>query len=96
MGHGLCADVFLYGHRVVRTPLDRGVVGHKEAFSAVNHADARHDSSRVRPPVVKLESGQRGQLKKRCSRVDDLLNSFASEVFASGAVPVNVLPSTAF
>ncbi len=94
MGHGLSTYVFLDRHRVVGAPLDRGVVGHEEAFPSVHHANSSDDASRMGATVVEFVSGERREFEEGRTRVDDSLNAFPCKVLATGAVAFDVLPST--
>ena len=80
MSHGLSADVFLDRHRVVGTTFHGGIVGHKQALSPVNHADARDDSCGVRSSVIEVVSSQRGEFEEGCSRVNNAFDTLSRQV----------------
>ena len=64
-GDFLGAQVFLHRNRVVGTALDGRVVGRHHHFPAVNHADARDDSSRLYLVFVHPQPGQGTEFQER-------------------------------
>ena len=82
VSHRLRSDVFFHRHWIIRAALDRGIVGHKEAFTSVDHADSRHDASRVGSSVVQVVGRQRRKLQEGGTGVNDAFDSLPCKVLA--------------
>ena len=76
---------------IVRAALDRGVVGDDQHFAARHAADAGDEARARRVVVVQIPGGQRRQLQKRRSWVEQLLDPLAHRELALLAVPLDVL-----
>ena len=95
LGDLLRAEVLLDGEREVRAALDRGVVGHDHALTALDDADAGHDPGPRRLAVVHLPCGQRGQLEECRVRVAEAVDSLARRQLPTRAMPLERLLSAA-
>ena len=73
----LRAQMFFHRHRVVRSALDRRVVGHDRARRAGDRADARDDAGRRRVVTVHPVGGQRGEFEERRTGIDEALDALA-------------------
>lgn len=94
MGNRLGSDVFFHGHWVITTTFDGCIIGHKQAFTTVNHAYPSHNTCRMSASIVQLERCKWREFQKCCTGVDDLFNSLAGQKFAPAAMTVDVFAST--
>jgi len=82
-GDLLRAQMFLHRHRVVRTALDGGVVGHDRARRAVDDPDSGDDPGRRRVIVVHPVRGEGREFEERGAGVDEPVDPFACGEFAA-------------
>ncbi len=75
-------EVLLHGQRVVRAALHGRVVRDDDALAPLDDADARDDAGRRRVAVVELPRGERVQLEKRRSRVEQTVDALACRQLA--------------
>ncbi len=89
MSDDLSTDVLLDGHREVGPALDRGVIRHEEALSAMHDANAGDDTGAGRPVAVKAGRGKGRGFEKCSPRVDDGLDALAWEHLVTGTVALH-------
>ena len=70
LGDLLCPNVFLDGHRVVRTAFNRGVIGNDHALMARNAPDACDNAGRRDFFPVHPMGRELGELEKRRAHID--------------------------
>ena len=91
----LRAHVLLDRDRVVRAALHRRIVGDDEHLAARHAADAGDDARRGRVVVVHVERGERGELEKRRSAVEQAVDALADRQLALIAVALHVFRAAA-
>src|SRR5580704_4395791 len=77
LGDLLCAQVFLYRHRVVRAALDGRIVGDDDAVQAFDDSDSREDARRERVVAVHVEGRERRELEKIRTWIDQPFGALA-------------------
>ena len=87
----LSPEVLLDGQRVVRAALHGRVVRDDDALAPLDDADARDDAGRRRVAVVELPPGERVQLEKGRSRVDEPVDALACRQLATGTMALDRL-----
>src|SRR5262249_42649465 len=75
--------------------LHGGVVRDDHALLALDDADAGDDARAGRIAVVHVPGGQRGELEKRATRVDESVDPLAGGQLAAGAVALERLLAAA-
>ena len=84
----LGAEVLLDRHRVIRSALDGGVVGHHHAFAAGHPADAGDDSGRGAVIVIHTVSRQWGDLQQRTAGIQQPVDTVPRQELAARSVPI--------
>src|SRR5690606_25665817 len=82
----LGAQVLLHRHREVGAALDGRGVGEDEAVAAVDHPDPGDDPGARRGPVVHPLRRERCDLEEGAAGIEELVDAFAGEELAAGAV----------
>ena len=75
----LSTKVFLHRVLHIGTAFHRGVVGHNDCFSALNHANARDDARRGEIIIIGAVGRHRREFEERCVRVDEQVDALAGE-----------------
>ena len=82
----LGAQMLLDRHRIIRSALDRRIVGDDHDLAAVNDADAGDKSGAVHVALVHAEGGERADFQKRRTGIDQAGDAFAGQKLAAGDV----------
>ena len=91
-GDLLCPQVLLHRHREVGAALYGGVVGDDHHLATVDRSDPGDDSRCRSVSVVEPVGGERGQLEKCRTRVEEGIDAFARQQFAArGVAPARLL-----
>src|SRR6185503_2864589 len=82
----LRSEVFLDGHREIRTALDRCVVGDDQNLATAHAADAGDDARAGRFVSVHAIGGQRAKLDKRRTWIEQAMHTVARQELAAAEV----------
>jgi hypothetical protein len=93
-GNFLCPQMLFDGLFDVCSAFHRGIVGNNNGFPAVNYPNSGNDPGRRVLVVHDVERGKRRQFKKRRVGINEFVNPFAGQQFASLFVPLHCLIST--
>ena len=81
-GNFLGAQVFLYCHRVIRSPFDGGVVCHDQYLAPGYPPDASDDPCPCDVVFIQVESCQRRKFEKWRSRIQQKVDALPDEQFS--------------